>query len=441
MSDHGGDARSGPTGDPLPGPSTPGSGAHHHAPVPTPLPSVIMATSAASGITTRQPLPLYQQIPLPPSPLSSNAPSVSAEQLDGNGQAPHAARAPTPVSGMHTPASGMPAPGPHELMARQIAFEQHMLQQSMHLHMQAPRANEMMARLAAYEQQTAHLQQQLAQAVGALEQYRTIGSAPTGSHPLSHAISMPSPNVPRAEAMQQEMLNHTTMDTASSGGSSTSSVDTISARLNHWSLFGNLSSEDLPLEMQWQFYGNAELEDVKADIWPNLLRRVQSFIGHGHPQLSEQVLQTIFDESGFTAIIRLKCFPELLLQRVRLVYERQNRPRQNGGQLNGGQLGNSSLPMHAMQPATSLIFGGGGNASAPSFDSQSRYDAGSGAGTTRYFSAQLPDGQLRSDAGSGIALSNGSGNFPAPSPQVESIIKDLLSGRIDQDALAINDIQ
>ena len=211
----------------------PGSGAQHHVPAPSPSPPVIMATSAASGITTRQPLPLYQQIPLPPSPPSS---TVSAEQLEGNGQtngqtppAAHAERAMPPASGMQTPVSSMSA-GAQELITRQIAFEQHILQQSMHLRTHAPGANEMMARLAAYEQQNAHLQQQLAQAVDALEQFRTIGSVPAESRMLSQAFSMPKQTAQRAEAMQQDMPNYHTMDNVSSGVSATSSMDEISAR-------------------------------------------------------------------------------------------------------------------------------------------------------------------------------------------------------------------
>ena len=175
MSDDPSDSRPGPTptADSSPGPGIHAGDVRHddNGAMEPPSPAV-MATSTASGVTTRQQPSQHHhessysvgmQEPVPPH----------AQTLASETQVMQELSLPLPMQ--------MPAPGAHEAqiprMHMQVTQRMQMMHENAQLAPAAPplsgsEAHEMMTRLAASEQQTLQLQQQLAQTLRALDQER-----------------------------------------------------------------------------------------------------------------------------------------------------------------------------------------------------------------------------------------------------------------------------
>ena len=198
MSEHPSDGQPGPTPAPdsSPGPGIqPGDVRHDDNGAMEPPSPVVMATSTASGVTTRQQPSQHHhatsynvgmQEPVPPH----------AQTLASETQAMQELSLPLPMQ--------MPAPGAHEAqMPRthmQVMQGMHMMHENVQLAPAAPlsgsEAHEMMTRLAASEQQTLQLQQQLAQTLRALDQER-LERLPASFAEL-RIESSPAPNSPAA---------------------------------------------------------------------------------------------------------------------------------------------------------------------------------------------------------------------------------------------------
>lgn len=319
--------------------------------------------------------------------------------------------------------------------------------------MPAIQAQAIITRLAATEQQNLELQRQLAQTLQALDSMRNNQSAQSPAGSATHSaftaqlpIGGPLPPSP-ATSVYCAQAFPTNVKSAPDGNqtvfadqsanysaqmhvlhSNIANVGTNSAQIQqmhpvmpiltpsvmqpngdsaqnaqvHMNNFSTRPTHDDKFAMLVQRYANVPRWRIQQDAWLDLLPQLMDITGDNRER-SDELLHMILDESDVLEILRLRCFPNALPIRMMGIQEREMKARfaQNS------VMGISSIPR------------GGGSAFAQS-DSTST------------------SGPARSDASSGIYATSASA---APSQKVESIIKDLLSGRWEQAAAALNGIQ
>ena len=186
-------------------------------------------------------------------------------------------------------------------------------------------------------------------------------------------------------------------------------------------------------------YDGIHQRDAKCEFWPALYHRTLSFVGD--PSLASHVLHAILDESSAHDIIRMRCFPAFLHAKVRdELSRRQVQPMQQvTAQLSTEQ---SGVAPGGLVPTMLTRYAGAQIptpiTAAPALVTQFpqlNMHLPVVNPTTRNLSTSACIDELRAPSLAGF-----SSNHP-PSSEVEDVIKHLLSGRLQDAAAGIHDIQ